>query len=204
MAMKEIPIYLDLISNTLRHPVIGQTQRESLGQSILTEFRNKIDSVIDRYASLPQVMVQHGEYVKLLIEARQLFIFGYYYSCIAMCGIVVERIIKDALSLHIRISLNQKTFSPPRNALKKLEFISIRTIYKFLIEAGVIAKEVKKSLDKLIDLRNHYVHAKGEGHEKDARTAIELLHKIIEGTVSIFKDYEIQNGMLTMKKNKTH
>ncbi len=39
----------------------------------------------------------NDEYLELLTEARELYRSGHFYSCVAMSGIVAERLVKDLL-----------------------------------------------------------------------------------------------------------
>jgi hypothetical protein len=46
-----------------------------------------------------------GEYLELLIEARKLYVEGYFYSCVAMCGIVAEdslKIMRESASFPLK------------------------------------------------------------------------------------------------------
>ncbi len=137
----------------------------------------------------------------LLYEARNLFVFGYFYSCVAMCGIAGERIIKDELRASVLIKRNDQPQIPDYSAFDKLEQCNVSNILYFLNKAGVLSDDVKDTAQKLGGLRNKYAHACGEKPEEDAFKAIENLYKIIEGTVSISKNFEENDGML-FKKDK--
>jgi hypothetical protein len=70
---------------------------------------------------------------------------------------------------------------------------------RFLKEAGVLQPEAAKAADKLGQLRNRYAHARGVDAKADALEAVRLLHAIVDDTVSVFKDFEIQDGALVPK-----
>lgn len=42
-------------------------------------------------------------------------------------------------------------------------------------------------------------HTPGERILTDAVKAVKMLHKLVEGTVSVFKDFEIKDGVLVPK-----
>jgi hypothetical protein len=148
-------------------------------------------------------MVHHGEYCDLLMETRDLFVQGYFYPCVAMCGIVAERIIKDIFLRSVFIASDNKIAPPNEATIKDLESFGAKEICKLLIDSNVIDKKLHGAFDKLGELRNKYAHATGKEPETDARTALDYLHSIIEGTVSLFKDYDIQNGKLVQKPIKS-
>jgi len=75
-------------------------------------------------------------------------------------------------------------------------------IRELLIQSEAVDKPLRKSFMELSKLRDKYVHATGKNPEKDAQKAINYLHEIIEGTVSVFKHYEIQKGKF-VRKNKS-
>ena len=165
-------------------------------------YENKLKEAVERLASLPALLVHHGEYCNLLVEARDLYVHEYYYSCIAMCGIVAERIAKDLFTRNILIIKENKAVFPPENAKRDLESFGAREICTFLINAGILNDTLKTSFKELGELRNKYAHAGGKEPQKDAVKAIKYLHAIVEGTVSIFKDFEIHEGKLVRKREK--
>ncbi len=59
--------------------------------------------------------------------------------------------------------------------------------------------EAAKAADELGQLRNSYTHARGKDPQKDAIEAIKLLHKLVEDTVSMFKDFAFKGGVFIPK-----
>ena len=76
-------------------------------------------------------------------------------------------------------------------------------IINFLKEAELLSEKAAKAAKDLVEIRNKYVHARGKNHEKDASDAIKYLHVIVEDTVSIFKDFDLQHGVMMFKDMDT-
>jgi transposase len=49
----------------------------------------------ERLSQLPPLRIEDGPYCRLIREARDVFVDGHYYSCVAMCGISFERFQRD-------------------------------------------------------------------------------------------------------------
>ena len=93
MSDQMMEIYIDLLSN---QPKTEQAKQQN-SQMMRERFEARLPAAVDRIWQLPPIMLHNpeGEYVQLLLESRELFIAGFFYSCVAMCGIVGERIIKE-------------------------------------------------------------------------------------------------------------
>src|SRR6266498_3138720 len=88
-------VYVDFLSNQPKNEI----SRQNAADRLRWQLAMRLDASIDRGFELPSLIVNNpdGEYLALLLEARQLYIDGYFYACVAMCGIVNERLIKDTL-----------------------------------------------------------------------------------------------------------
>ena len=195
---KSILIQMDMTPNLLKL----RGQEESIKETMRQELEKDLDKRISRYKELPAIMVQvkseEDEYIKLLYEARRLYIEGKFYSCIAMCGVTSERIGKDILRRIILIKKLDKT--DPSKFSKHLDRISMDVVRELIIVAGVVDSSIRNAFVKLASLRDKYVHARSVESQKDAQKAIEYLHEIVGETVSIFKRYRIQQGKLVSKR----
>lgn len=191
-----IPLFIDTIPNVLKHPKI----KKDIVQSLRKQLESQIVDMVTRYASLSPLMIQHGEYCNLLIEARNLFTWGFFYSCVAMCGITAERILKDMFAKSLLVISDNQARRLNDMAVKDLESFSARAICNFLIDAGILDKSLRPAFKALGELRNKYTHAGGKKPKQDARKAVRLLHTIVNDTVSIFKDFEIREGKLIRKQ----
>jgi hypothetical protein len=118
-----------------------------------------------------------------------------------MCGIVGERLLKDMFRASILIQKAGQLTIPASAALDQLERTGARAIAEFLSECGLLGDAAQQAAEKLQTLRNRYAHASGSNPQEDAISAIKFLHCIVEGTVSVFKDFELRNGKLVQRAN---
>lgn len=191
-------VYCDFTPNHAQEPFLAGSLREK----IIAKNADEADAIVSRIATLPVLMVYYpfGEYVPLLREAREIYTRGYFYSCVAMCGITAERLVKDILrgSVMVRSGPNSAS-SPSAPAFDQLERIDVSSLSRFLVRANLIDEATWKSLDALFQLRNTYAHARGKAAEADALKAIQHLHSVIDQTISVLKDHEIREGKLVPK-----
>jgi hypothetical protein len=190
-------VFLDVTPNT---PKTDRT-KEDFGNMLRQKFEQRLPGAVERIWELPPVISQKPfeEYVSLLVEARELFIAGHFYSCVAMCGIVGERLLKDMLRSSVLIGKGGNATRPPDEAFDQLERVEVNGISRFLNKAALLNDDAQKAAQSLGELRNIYAHARGKDPHTDAVKAIRLLHTLVEGTVSIFKDFEITDKGLARK-----
>lgn len=93
----------------------------------------------------------------------------------------------------------EKNERPNDAAFNQLEHVEVRGIVDFLNKAGLLSDDAAKSARKLGEIRNSYAHASGKNPQEDAIAAIKHLHAIVEDTVSIFKGFDLQHGVLMIK-----
>ena len=144
-----------------------------------------------------QASGKKNEYIKLLHEARELYVEGKFYSCVTMCGVTSERIAKDILRRIVLVKKLDKT--NPSKFFNHLDRIPMEIIRELIITAGVVDSQLRKAFTELSGLRDKYVHARKVSSQKDAQKAFKYLNEIIEETVSVFKKYKIQQGKLVPK-----
>ena len=190
-------IFIDFQGN-LPH---NDQARDMFRQELRKKFERDLPGAIERIWKVPNLALKppFGPYMDLLFEARDLFVEGHFYPCVAMCGIVGERIIKDELRASVLIEKGDEKQSPDSTAFDQFERVDVSSIARFLNKAEILSIETCNAAIKLIELRNKYAHARGEKPEEDAVEAIKWLHALIEGTVSIFKDFEIKDGVFVKK-----
>lgn len=193
---QDVPLYVDFTPNYAGDPQLVDGLRASLHERLDRD----IEGILDRGSQLPILMVHNrGEYVDLLVEARELYRYGFFYACVAMCGIVSERIIKDGLRAAIHVQTRTGTVRPSETAFDQLEHVDIASLTRFISACGIISDDTQRAADKLVQIRNKYAHARGKNPQSDALKAIEHLHAIVDGTVSVFKDFTICEGRLVLK-----
>ncbi len=197
MSDQFMSVFLDLLPNA---PKNDQT-RENFRGMLRDKFERNLPSAVERIWELPPIMLQdpEGAYVELLSETRELFIAGHFYSCVAMCGIVGERLIKDLFRASVLIHRAGNATRPAEAAFDQLERVGVNGLVRFLKETELLGDEATKAAERLGQLRNRYAHARGEEPHKDAIEAILVLHTLVEGTVSVFKDFEIKDGGFVRK-----
>lgn len=171
---------------------------------LLSRFKLKVSDIVGRSWQLPSLAVQKGndEYLELLTEARELYRSGHFYSCVAMSGIVAERLVKDLLRQTIMVSKDEgDPVKPTDTALDQLERVDMSSLVRFCKETGLIDPETSSAVTALYELRNKYAHGRGKGAAKDSLIAIGLVHQLVEATVSIKSDFEFIDGRLLQRKN---
>lgn len=127
-------------------------------------------------------------YVALLLEARDLFVAGHFHACVAMCGIVAERLVKDMFRASVLVDIKGKTERPSDGAFDQLERVEISGLTRFLNESQLLSNAAAKAAKELSELRNGYAHARGRNPPADARDAVRLLDALVTDTVSVMKN----------------
>jgi hypothetical protein len=190
-------VFIDLLPN---QPKNDQT-REDFRQMLRYRFEERLPQAVERIWELPPVILKEplGDYLALLREAREIFLAGHFYSCVAMCGIVAERLVKDVFRAAVLVERAGKAARPSDAAFDQFEHVEVSGIVRFLKEAELLSPEAAKAAESLSKLRNQYAHARGKKPDADALEAIKLLHSLVEGTVSAFKDFEIKDGAFVRK-----
>ncbi len=176
-------IYLDLQPS-------GGLDPSELRAGFRKEFETQLDGMIARASALPKIAIPFETRTEqvatnLLLEARALYLHGFYYSCIAMCGIVSERIVKDIFRSNTFVAENGKAVLPSSEAFDQLERVDLTSIVKFCFKTNLINKTVSKSAEDLLQLRNKYAHARGQDAEADAKKAFGFLNLIVDETISV-------------------
>jgi hypothetical protein len=191
-----ISLFLDLLPN---QPKDDKT-RESFKNILKQRFEANLTDSVERIWDLPPIAVNpEGEYLTLLQEARQLYLMGSFYSCVAMCGIVGERLIKDVFRASVLINKSGSVQQPSPKAFDQFERIEVHGISQFLKACELLSEDAAKAAKDLRDLRNQYAHARGKAEQFEALKAIKFLHVVVEDTVSVFKRFTIKDGVFVPK-----
>jgi hypothetical protein len=136
----------------------------------------------ERLSLLPPLLMEYGPYCKLAREARDVFIDGHFYACVAMCGISFERFQRDRAA--------------PYGATRKHKMDKIRSILR---QNNVLKYETLELCKKMAKLRNDYAHGDGLDPKADALKSLEWMHSFMDNETSLMKDYLIVNGVLSRK-----
>jgi len=199
-----IPVYVDFFSNDARHPEGKEHAKEHHRRRI----EANLDAIVAREAELPVLEVHCDSeaselVIGLLQEARHLFCLGHYCSCVAMCGIVADWIVKDIFRHSVVIRTDAGYARPSERAFDQLERIDIDSLTKFAAECSLITPDVKSAAKYLVELRNQYAHARGKDREADALKAIACLHRTVDGTLSVLEDFDLEDGRLVPRPADT-
>jgi hypothetical protein len=133
---------------------------------------------LERLSQLPPLLMESGVYCALIREARDVFVSGYFYACVAMCGISLERFQRDKAA-------------PFRAARKKIE-----EVRRILQKNDVLSQKTLDLCEKMAKLRDKYAHGHGSNPEEDALKALVWMHSFIDNETNLMRHYKIVNGVL--------
>jgi len=156
----------------------AQERRPDLPPGVLEEVPLDPDKY-ERLSQLPALLIEAGPYCDLIREARDVFVDGHFYACVAMCGISLERFQRDK--------------AKPYGATRKH---SISQVWGILKKNKVETLTVCK---KMASLRNDYAHGHGLQPKEDALAALKWMHNFIDNETNLMRDYVIANGILSRK-----
>jgi len=137
----------------------------------------------ERLSHLPPLLIEVGPYCSLLKEARDVFVDGHFYACVAMCGISFERFQRDK--------------AKPYGATRKHKMPRVR---KILQENKALKVETLALCKKMAKLRNDYAHGHGLKPKEDALKALTWMHSFIDNETNLMRDYVIVDGVLSRKR----
>ena len=137
----------------------------------------------ERLSQLPPLLIEVGPYCKLLREARDVFVDGHFYACVAMCGISFERFQRDK--------------AKPYGATRKHKIWQVRSM---LQKNSVLSPGTLILCENMADLRNDYAHGHGLKPKEDALKALQWMHSFIDNETNLMRDYVIVDGVLSRKR----
>jgi hypothetical protein len=100
----------------------------------------------------------------------------------------------------VHIQTGTSIARPSEKAFDQLEHVDIASLTRFIGTCGIISEDAQRAAERLAQLRNKYAHARGTDPQSDALKAIQHLHVVVDGTVSVFKDFDIREGILVPKE----
>jgi len=137
----------------------------------------------ERLSQLPPLLIEVGPYCELLREARDVFVDGHFYACVAMCGISFERFQRDK--------------AKPYGATRKHKIWQVRSM---LQKNSVLSPGTLILCKNMADLRNDYAHGHGLKPKEDALKALQWMHSFIDNETNLMRDYVIVDGVLSRKR----
>jgi len=136
-----------------------------------------------RLSQLPPLLMEDGPYCGLIREARDVFVDGHFYACVAMCGISFERFQRDKAT--------------PYGATQKHTMKQVRSI---LQQNRVLLPETLDLCKSMADLRNDYAHGHGLNPKEDALRSLGWVRSFIDNETNLMRDYVIVDGILNRKR----
>ena len=133
----------------------------------------------ERLSQLPSLLIEDGPYCRLMREARDVFVDGYFYACVAMCGISFERFQRD----------KAKAYGAKREH-------KISKVRRLLRENGALSSGTLDLCESMADLRNKYAHGNGLNPKEDALKSLKWMHSFIDNETNLMRDYVIVDGIL--------
>ena len=80
----------------------------------------------ERLSQLPPLLIEVDPYCSLLKEARDVFVDGHFYACVAMCGISFERFQRDKAKAYGAMSKHKMT--RVRKILQENKVLKVETL----------------------------------------------------------------------------
>ncbi len=136
----------------------------------------------DKLSQLPPLLIEDGPYCGLIREARDVFVDGHFYACVAMCGISFERFQRDK--------------AEPYGATRKH---TMRQVRSMLQKNKVLLPRTLSLCKSMADLRNDYAHGQGLNPKEDALKSLGWMHSFIDNETNLMRDYVIVDGILNRK-----
>ena len=170
------PAYADFRSNAAKRDLKEELSKSPRGQSASPLTRD----MLERLSQLPPLLMEDGPYCRLVREARDVFVNGHFYACVAMCGISFERFQRDK--------------AKPHGATRKDKISRVRSILK---KNKVLSLETLSLCKRMADLRNEYAHGHGLNPKEDALKSLNWMHSFIDNETNLMRDYVIVDGILS-------
>ena len=154
--------------------------RKQLSKEFKKYFDAKLNEVVSRSISVENLnVIKNITFFDLVSEARSLYIEGFYYSTVALCGVIGENICRTIVE-SAEITINQKKLEN-KKPLIRLEFSALN---KILIGLNLISQNSYRNLEIIRKLRNDYVHGKTLSNitnaKKDAKISINCIITILK------------------------
>jgi hypothetical protein len=180
-------VYADFRPNAAKRHLSGESSKSSKERSAeppsgAMDEKSFAHHKYERLSQLPPLLIEDGPYCKLLGEARNVFVDGHFYACVAMCGISFERFQRDK--------------AKPYGATQKHKMPRVR---KILQENDVLKVGTLALCKKMAKLRNDYAHGHGLKPKEDALKALQWMHSFIDNETNLMQYYVIMDGVLSRK-----
>lgn len=154
--------------------------KKQLSDEFKKYFDAKLNEIVNRSISIENLnIIKNVAFFDLVSEARSLYVEGFYYSTVALCGVIGENICRTIVE-SAEITINQKKLEN-KKPLIKLDFSALN---KILIGLNLISQNSYLNLENIRKLRNDYVHGKTLSNianaKKDAKISINCIITILK------------------------
>ena len=189
----EFQVFLDSTRigyDRLSSPASKRKKTIRLAEDLIESVKQTATARVQRHLRLPTLSVhQDAEFLPLLIEARQTYIDGYFFSCIASTATTADRIC---------IRLSQHYDLPKKTQKWLLEHTLGQKIQKLRAER-VITKEQESVLKEINRIRNRHIHPQKLPSvltaKRDAFKSVTLLDKFLKSTfVDLYRNFTFEQG----------
>src|SRR5207249_4427946 len=191
----QFSVYLDVVRNGYDFGTPAQKRREITKLATLY-YVNRASGIekARRHLRLPTLIIhQEDEFLPLLLEARQTYIDGHFFSCVAAAVTMAD-------SICIRL---MRRFGMPVAEQRRMLEKTFGQKIQPLRARGIITVQQERLLNKMNRIRTRHLHPRKAPSalttKRDALVTVRLLHELLEGTFSLFRDYEIMNGRFVPK-----
>jgi hypothetical protein len=178
------PVYADFRPNVAKRNLSEELSKDSqerpaelpsgaLGKKSLDH------DTCERLSQLPPLLIEVGPYCGLIREARDVFVDGHFYACVAMCGISLERFQRDK--------------AEPYGAKREHKMEKVRSI---LQQNKVLSPSTMTLCKRMAKLRNEYAHGNGLNPKENALKSLAWTHSFIDNETNLMRDYTIVDGIL--------
>jgi len=177
--------HADFRPNAARHQLKEELSKSSKGQAAELPsgaLGEPTHSKLERLSQLPPLLIEDGPYCRLMREARDVFVDGHFYACVAMCGISFERFQRDKAA--------------PYGATRKHKMWEVRSL---LQNNKVLSPETLSLCKSMADLRDKYAHGHGLLPKEDALKSLAWMHSFVDKETNLMRDYVIMDGILRRK-----
>lgn len=167
--------------------------------NLIHSLQNNRQKIYERRREIEGVgMVRaEGKYIILLQEALQAYQLGLFYSTISLSAMAAERICYDYIDFS-EIIINGKALNDAEK--HDLYNIPLTTLIEFIFNLGLIDNKSRSVLLQINTIRNQHVHPKmNEDEKKDSIKVLNLLCKVTDSLLSIFRNHYIKDGKLIKK-----
>lgn len=175
-------------------PALKRKETIRLAKNIVDSVRRVATARVKRQLKLPALLVfQDDEFLPLLLEARQTYIDGYFFSSIATAVTTVDRIC-------IRLS---EHYELPKSFREWLLKETLGNKFDRLRAKGVLTEKQAELVREINEIRKRHLHPKKTISaltlKRDVFRSILLLHQLLEGTFSVYRDHTLLQGRIVPK-----